>query len=157
MSFSINGLQTPAEVAVAWGAVEQHRQAQTRPSTEGPIIPAHLDRATAELAQRIYKGLTWRPLGPRYREMFEAWLTAPSGEAVKIEDLATRLNTSVEHLRANLSKLSARMKRIATAEEIANVRTPFQLLADIEYDARNSSQHRLTEAGKEATRKYLDR
>jgi hypothetical protein len=155
--FSINELRTPDEVSVAWYAVVQHRQAQTKPPDEAPTISAFPDGATAELAQRIYKGLTWRPLGLRYQQMFQVWLDAPSGEAVKIEDLATRLNTSVEHLRANLSKLSARMKRIATTEEIANVRTPFQLLADIEYDARNSSQHRLTAAGKEAARKYLDR
>ena len=41
-------------------------------------------------------------------------------------------------------------------EEAAALRTPFLLLADIEYDERNSSQHRLTPAG-EAVRKYLKR
>ena len=157
-AFSINSLQSPAEVAVAWQAVENYRRTQLIPLPENPDSRAgQIDSAVAELAQRIYKGLTMGPLGPRYKAMMEVWLAAPAGHAVTITDLAKKVGCTTVEMRANLSKLSARMKRIATPQEAASLRTPFMLLAEIEYDETNSSRHTLTPAGREAVRKYLAR
>jgi hypothetical protein len=157
-SFSVEGLQSPAEVAVAWEAVERYRQSLKTPQDENaPSTIPQIDGPTAALAQRIYKGLIWRQLGPRYRAMLETWFNAPVDQAVPIVDLQDKVGATPNELRASLSKLSARMNRVATVEEAAAVRTPFLLLADIEYDAKNSSKHRLTLAGREAVRKYLSR
>lgn len=157
-SFSVEGLQSPAEVAVAWQAVEQYRQSHGKQRTENSHgATPQIDGPTAAVAERILKGLNWGPLGPRYRAMLETWLDAPLGQAVTIGELAEAVRATRVQLKANLSKLSARMKRIATTEEAASLRTPFLLLADIEYDERNSSRHRLTPAGREAVRKYLKR
>lgn len=156
-SFSIEGLQSPAEVAVAWKAVEEHRQS-AKPfaeSTESKVD--QLDGATTELALRIFKGLTMGPLGPSYKAILQTLLDAPAGETVTINELEKKVGRSKDELRSNLSKLSARMKRIANTEEAATLRTPFLLLADIEYDERNSSRYRLTPAGREAVRRYLRR
>lgn len=157
-SFSVEGLQSPAEVAVAWEAVERYRQSRKAPQSEnsGSTIP-QIDASTAAVAERIYKGLSWGPLGPRYTTMLATWFDAPAGQAVTINDLAKTVGATRDELRASLSKLSGRMKRVATPEEAAALRTPFLLLADIEYDERNSSRHRLTPAGREAVRRYLKR
>jgi hypothetical protein len=154
------GLQSPAEVAVAWKAVEQYRQSSKAPQSENPnsTMPLpQIDATTAAVAERIYKGLSRAPLGPRYAKMLAAWYDAPAGQAVTIDDLGKTVGASRHELRASLSKLSGRMKRIATPDEAAALRTPFLLLADIEYDERNSSQHRLTPAGRDAVRQYLKR
>jgi hypothetical protein len=157
-SFSVEGLQSPVEVAVAWQAVEQYRRSSpNKPQENLDSTARHLDGATTILAQRILKGLTWGPLGPRYNAILGAWFEAAPGQAVRIDELAKTLHATSHELRANLSKLSARMKRIATPEEAASLRTPFLLLADIEYDEKNSSRHRLTPAGREAVRQYLKR
>jgi hypothetical protein len=153
------GLQSPAEVAVAWKAVEQYRLAAEAPQSANPNSTVPLlqtDAATAAVAERIYKGLARAPLGPRYTKMLTTWYDAPAGQAVTIDDLGKTVGANHYELRASLAKLSGRMKRIATPEEAAAFRTPFLLLADIEYDERNSSQHRLTPAGREAVRKYLN-
>jgi hypothetical protein len=157
-AFSINSLQSPTEVAVAWQAVENYRRSQNIPLPQNPDPGAgQIDPAVAELAQRIYKGLTMAPLGPRYKAMMDVWLAAPAGHAVTVVDLAKKVGCSDIEMRASLSKLSARMKRIATPQEAASLRTPFMLLAEIEYDETNSSRHTLTPAGREAARKYLAR
>src|SRR5258706_1851434 len=115
LSFSIEGLQSPTEVTVAWQAVEQHRQSQNKPLAENPESKVgQLDVAAADVALRIYKGLTMGPLGPRYKAILQAWLDAPAGQAVTIKDLAEEVGGTANELRANLSKLSARMKRIVT-------------------------------------------
>jgi hypothetical protein len=87
--------------------------------------------------------------------MLSSWFNAPSGQAVPIADLGKAVGANYYELRASLAKLSGRMKRIATPEEAAALRSPFLLLAEVEYDEKKSSQHRLTPAGREAVRKYL--
>jgi hypothetical protein len=161
-SFSIDGL-SPEEVAVvavaAGHALEQHRQGQAKsPAQTGnaPSPAGEIDEATAELAGRIYKGFTWHQLGPHYAAIFETLLDAPEDQAIKLESLATQLKSTVDEVKARLSKLSGRMKRIATPQEIARVKTPFTLFADIEYDG-TSTQYRLTQAGHEAAKRYLGR
>jgi hypothetical protein len=157
-SFSIGGLQSPTEVAVAWEAVERYRQSRNTLLTENSVdATPQVDGRTAEVAQRIYKGLTWRPLDDRYRAILKILLNASPTVATTIGQLATTAGATRNELRANLSKLSARMKRIANQEESAALRTPFLLLAEIEYDEKNSSRYRLTPAGREAVRTYLNR
>jgi hypothetical protein len=154
-SFSITGLASPEEVAVAWQAVERYRQSNA--ALAGAPSPVQsLDATTAALAQRILKGLRLGPLGPHYDAMFKEWL-AEADRPLPIDDLARRVGATRNEVRARLSKLSGRMKRIATPEEIATLSTPFLVLADIEYDQSNSSSHRLTAAGREAVRRYLSR
>jgi hypothetical protein len=155
VSFSVEGLTSPEEIAVAWRAVERYRQEQTKSPGHISNPPSgELDGGTAALASRIFKGFTWRPLGPAYAEIFRELLGAPDGRGVKIEDFVAKLNATADEMKARLSKLSGRMKRIATPEELARVRTPFMLFADIEYDGK-SSQYRLTPAGREAAKRYL--
>lgn len=157
MPFSIEGLTSPEEVAVAWQAVQQHRQAQAKSPAQVSNSPSgELDGPTTALASRIYRGFTWRKLGPAYADIFRELLEAPKGQEVKIEDLATKLGVTVNVVKARLSKVSGRMKRIATPEEIARETTPFKLFADIGYDGK-SSQYRLTPAGREAAKRYLGR
>lgn len=157
-SFSINGLLSPAEVAVAWQAVTQYRQGQPKSAAEGNRPETgEIDEATAVLAQRIHRGLTLAPLGTRYQQMFQVWFDAPEGEAVKIEDLSAKVGASIEELRASTSKLSARMHKIATPEEMATLRTPFLLLADLKYDENRMARYTLTPAGREAVRRFLGR
>lgn len=153
-TFCIEGLQSPNEVLVAWQAVEQYRQSGSKPETSSA---QQVDQATAAVAQRVLKGLNLGPLGPRYQKILETWFNAAPNQAVTVEDLQAAVGASNVEIRANLSKLSARMKRIATVEEAASLRTPFLLLAEIQYDERNSSRHRLTTAGREAVRQYLNR
>jgi hypothetical protein len=159
-SFSISGLQSPAEVAEAWQAVLHHRNA----ATKGPEAPAEnrnshaseLDAATAGLAERIYRGLTLPVrLEARYLQIFREWLDAPQGAEVKIEDLATKIGATIGELRASTSKLSARMRRIATPEERATLRTPFLMLADLTYNESRMARYTLTAAGREAVRRFL--
>ena len=154
-SFSIVGLRNPTEVAIGWQAIEQYRQAETASPAQTDDSPAgELDGTTAELAGRIHKGLTWHKLGPVYADIFQALLDTPKGQEIKIESLASKVGATVAEVKARLAKLSGRMKRIATPGEIARVRTPFLLFSDIEYGGV-STQYRLTQAGREAARRYL--
>lgn len=154
-SFSITGLRSPEEVAVAWKAVENYRHAKAAPAGP-PSTLQNLDPATAALAQRILKGLRLGRLGPKYDAMLKAWLAQPD-RPLPIDALAKKTGATIQEMRARLSKLSGRMRRIATPEETATLSTPFLLLADIEYDERNSSSHRLTAAGRAAVGLYLSR
>lgn len=157
MTFSIGGLTSPEEVAVASRAVEHYRQTQTNsPAQYDNSSASELDAATGALADRIRRGFTWRALGPPYEAIFRELLDAPVGQAVKIEDLAKKLGASFDEIKARLAKLSGRMKRIATAEEIARLRTPFMLFAQIESEG-GATQYRLTQAGREAAKRYLGR
>jgi hypothetical protein len=152
VSFSINGLLTTAEVAEAWEAVLHHR------ATKASAVPRESRNTDldAALAARIYRGLTLPVrLEGRYLQIFGEWLAAPPGAPVKIEDLAKKVGATIEELRANTSKLSARMRKVATPEEVANLRSPFLLLADLTYDERRMARFALTSAGRDAVRKVL--
>ena len=160
VSFSIDGLQSPIEVEVAWQAVLHHRQV----AAKGPETPLEnrnshareLDVTTAGVAERIHLGLTLPVrLGGRYLQIFREWLDAPEGEEVRIEDLSKKIGASIQELRASTAKLSARMKRIATPEEIATLRTPFLMLADLTYNEKQLARYTLTPAGRNAVRKFL--
>jgi len=180
LTFSFDGLRNPDEVAVAWHAVQEYRRSQNRlpqvkiagseetipaprPAAVAAVIgvdahpAAPLDVATAEVSERVYQGLNRNRdrLGRRYVDILSVWYNAPEGEAVPIGSLAKKLQASPAELRANLAKLSSRMRAIATFDEIAALRTPFLLLADIEYDENNTTRHRLTPAGREAARRFL--
>jgi hypothetical protein len=151
------GFNSLEEMAAASRAAEHYRKTQAKSPAEVDNSPtSELDAATGALADRILKGLTWRPLGAPYEEIFRELLDTPVGRAVKIEDLAKKLGASVDEIKARLAKLSGRMKRIATAEEMARLRTPFMLFAHIESEA-GSTQYRLTPAGREAAKVYVGR
>jgi hypothetical protein len=149
------GLDSPEEVVVAWRAVESYRRsrissAQATPTaSEGDLAPD-----VGELAERIRRGFMWRPLGAPYEGIFRELLKVPEGQAITIEDLSSKLGASFDEVKARLAKLSGRLKRIATPDEIASLRTPFMLFAAIE-SAGGATRYRLTPAGREATRRYL--
>jgi len=87
--------------------------------------------------------------------IFRELLDAPLGAEVRIEDLSKKIGATTEELRANTSKLSARMRRIATPEELAIYRTPFLLLADLTYNESKMARYTLTPAGRDALRRFL--
>jgi hypothetical protein len=160
VTFSIDGLQNPAEVAAAWQAVLHHRhstaEASQAPSENRHSHAGELDAATAGLAERIHRGLTLPVrLEGRYALIFRELLDAPQGAEVRIEDLSKKIKATTEELRANTSKLSARMRRIATPEELATHRTPFLLLADLTYNEKKMARYTLTPAGRDALRRFL--
>ena len=160
VTFSIDGLQNPAEVAAAWEAVLLYRHAATKAPEAPPqnrnSLTNELDVATAGLAERIYRGLTLPVrLDGRYLLIFREWLDSPAGGEVKLEELSKKIGATTEELRANISKLSARMRRIATPEEVATLRTPFQKLADLTYNENKMARYTLTPAGRDAVRRFL--
>jgi hypothetical protein len=157
ISCSLKGL-TPTEMAEVCQLLAQRRQAQTNPlAVAQNSAIGEIDGPTSALAQRIYKGLTSAPWGPRYDQILQELLDAPEGEVVKIEDLEKKLGATIRELRASVSKVSGRMKNIATPEEIENLRTPFLLIADLKYDEKHFARYQLTAAGREAVRRYLGR
>jgi hypothetical protein len=151
------GFNTVEEMAVASRAVENDRQAQAKsPIQVNNTLASELDAATGALADRILSGWRWRPLGAPYEALMAGLLDAPVGQAVKIEELAKKVGASFDEIKARLAKLSGRMKRIATPEEMSRLRTPFMLFAGIESEG-GSTQYRLTPAGREAAKRYLGR
>ncbi len=157
-SFSINGLQNPAEVTAAWQAVLLHRNTTIRASEASPEDQkSHVIETGSDTAERIYRGFTLpMRLEGRYIKIFREWLAAPQGEKVKIEELAKKVGASIGEVRASTAKLSLRMKRIATPEEIATLWTPFLLLADLTYDEHRMARYALTPAGRDAVRRFVD-
>lgn len=160
VTFSIDGLKNPAEVAAAWEAVQLFRNAATKAPEAPPqnrnSLTCELNAATAGLAERIYRGLTLPVrLDGRYLQIFREWLDSSPGGEVKLEELSKKVGATTEELRANISKLSARMRRIATPEEIATHRTPFLLLADLTYNENKMARYTLTPAGRDAVHRFL--
>jgi hypothetical protein len=158
ITFRMDGPLNAAEVAVVSEALARHRRVQGAPAPEDREFHAtEVDGATAESSERIFRGLCLAPLGPPYRRIFEEWLKTPESEVVGLEELAARTGASIEEVRARTSKLSGRMRKIATPEEIATLRTPFLLLADLTYDEKNYARYALTRAGRQAVRRFLGR
>jgi hypothetical protein len=74
-----------------------------------------------------------------------------------LEALAGQLKLYISQVQARFSKLSARLKRVATPAELADHRkTALGLLVETAYAAETTS-HRLTPAGRAAVRRYLGR
>ena len=153
-SFGIYGLKNPEEVAAGWTAILKHRE-KGEPLRANETEDVPVERATSEIATRILKGLFQAPLGPRYIAILKVWLAAPLGQSTGVHELAGLVSATNDQMRANLAKLSIRMRQIATPEELASLRTPFLLLAEIERGEDNLTKHRLTTAGREAVRRFL--
>lgn len=146
-----------AEADVVLNALEAYRRAP--PLTDTAITPAPETALSLDIsgsAERIFQGLGWARLGPGYEKILRTWLDAGAAYT-KVDDLAEAVAVSLVQIRSMISKLSGRMKRIATDDEIKNLRTPMLLLVDVHYDEKGSSRHRLTAAGREAVKRYLGR
>ena len=127
------------------------------PTVADPAAVPGASSAANGLADRIFKGLTFAHLPRPYREILAAWLGLPAGEFLPVTKLAGRIGVSRDQARAMISKLSARMKRTAKPADLEDKRTALQLLVDLAYDEENSSSHRLTQAGRQAVERYLQR
>jgi hypothetical protein len=148
------GVRNLAEANAALLAVEQLRRSQPATHVENPPAPSALDCGTA---QRIFNALAWRKLPADYRRFFRVLLDAPEGEPVKVEAVAKKIGaSSVGRVEAMTAKLTGRMKRFATPEEISNVPKPFNLLI-ASYNDQESHEYQLTAEGREAVLRYLGR
>ncbi len=89
--------------------------------------------------------------------MLSAWFDTPSNAYLPLDALADKLKLSVAQVQARFSKLSGRLKRVATEAELVDHRkTPLGLLVDVAY-AADTTSYRLTPAGRAAVRQYLGR
>jgi hypothetical protein len=156
--FSISGLQNAKEVAVAEEAILNYREYQTSEAkleNRSTLATKEESMEVKERARRVLQGLTTPgPLPAIYiaelRVLYEA-----GSRPVKLEDLASRVGASSDKVTAHLSKLSARMKRIATPSELKVFAKAFLLLGDIEPTLDGSKQYRLTLAGRVAVCQWL--
>ena len=145
---SIGALQAAAAAAERYEQKAKEAQedfAEPAPSVDG-----------AGEVDTIYKALTWGPLGQSYNAMFETWLAQPEQAFLSIERLAEEVELSVSQVQARFSKLSGRLRRVASAEELEkSPKTALGLLVDAAFDAAGSPSHRLTPAGRVAVRRYV--
>lgn len=109
-----------------------------------------------DLADTIFRALTWGPLGQSYSNVFTEFLkTRPDNGYLSVPKLAAHLNLSVGQMQARFSKLSGRLGRVATAEQrAAHAKTALTMMFDIAYTATNT-EYRLTKAGRQAVGRYL--
>jgi hypothetical protein len=158
LDFSISGLKNVKEVAAAEEAVRKCRELQTSETKSDDQSTSATNEESIEVeerSQRVLHGLTSPgPLPAIYiaelRVLYEA-----GSRPVKLEDLASRVGASSEKVTAHLSKLSARMRRIASPTELKVFAKAFFLLGDIEPTSDGSKQYRLTPAGRLAVRQWL--
>jgi hypothetical protein len=111
-----------------------------------------------DLADTIFRALTWGPLGKSYCDAFMEFLKLELGGGyLPVPTLAARLNLSIGQVQARFSKLSARLGRVATASQrAAHSKTALTMMFDIAYTAANT-EYRLTAAGRQAVVRYLAR
>jgi len=141
-----------ALAAAALAADEYDLEAETR---QIAAEQAGNDRDDPPEAGTIYKALTWGPLDSSYSAMLQAWLDAPASSFLLLDALAAKLNLSVGQVQARFSKLSARLKRVATPAELAgHKKSALGLLVETAY-AGETTSHKLTPAGRVAVRRYL--
>jgi hypothetical protein len=140
--------------AAGRAAEEFERQTNTQ---QIPTEPLDTEAAEPDGTDTIYRALTWGPLGVSYTAMLSAWYDTPRNAYLPLDALAAQLKLSVAQVQARFSKLSGRLKRVATAAELVDHRkTALGLLVEIAY-AADTTSHRLTPAGRAATRQYLGR
>lgn len=135
-------------------AAEFERQASM------PQVPPEPPETEAEEpagTDTVFRALTWGPLDASYTRMLTAWCDTPANAYLPLEALAKQLGLTVAQVQARFSKLSARLKRVATQAELADHRkTALGLLVETAY-AADTTSHRLTPAGRAAARRYLGR
>jgi hypothetical protein len=158
LNFSISGLNNAKEVAVAEEAVSKYREYQNsevKIDNRSTLAMKEESMEVEERARRVLQGLTSPgPLPAIYIAELRVLCEAVS-QSVKLEDLASRVGASSDKVTAHLSKLSARMKRIASPAELKAFSKAFLLLADIEPTPDGSKQYRLTPAGRVAVCQWL--
>ena len=71
-----------------------------------------------------------------------------------VQELSKTLGLKGKSASAMLTKLSGRMRKIATADELADFRTPLNLLLEIAYDERHPSRAKLTPSGRAAVKTF---
>jgi hypothetical protein len=140
--------------AAGRAAEEFERQASVQPA---PGVLPGAEEDEPDGTDTVFRALTWGPLNASYERMFAAWYDTPPNAYLPLEALAGQLKLYVSQVQARFSKLSARLKRVATPAELADHRkTALGLLVETAYAAETTS-HRLTPAGRAAVRRYLGR
>src|SRR5262245_60411703 len=117
IGFSIHGLRSPEEVSVTWAAIREYRRSAKQAASPAPESESGNETgdpqpasATGERVERICAGLKKRPrLDQRYTRILQVLFEAPPDQWVAIADLAAKVGASGTEIRANLSKISARM------------------------------------------------
>jgi hypothetical protein len=154
---------SPAQAAGLTAQIDAWLRASTPPQ----VAPAAAEAATGrqdaaddgdrDAAARILRGLRIVPLSAPYTRILRAWYEGgrPEDGYLHIRDLARVAGISSDQARAMISKLSSRMRRIATPADLQALKTPLRLLVEVDYDESNSSLHRLTRAGRLAVAEYL--
>ena len=114
--------------------------------------------AEGDLEDTIFRALAWAPLGKSYSDAFTQLLAPRQGDGyLPVPTLAAKLNLSVGQVQARLSKLSARLGRVATdSQRAANPKTALTMMFDIAHTATNT-EYRLTAAGRKAVVRYMTR
>ncbi|WP_022683006.1 hypothetical protein [Sphingobium bisphenolivorans] len=127
-------------------------EAQKRFRSE-ELTPASDDPDDA--ADRIIAALNAAPLPSIYGEYLKVLVNAD--DYLDIRAIAAKLNISPTQIGAMASKLSARLKKVATASELRDLKTPLNLLVAIRYDqGTKEASHRLTDpAGRSAAVRFL--
>lgn len=148
------GVRSIAEANAALVAVERFREAQAGTQIEDPHAPSALDGGRV---LRILNALSWRKLPSDYGRLFRVLLDAPEGQPVKIDALAEAISaSSVGRVDTMTQKLTGRIKKFATAEELASVRRPFNLIITATYE-KDAPAFQLTDEGREAVQRFLGR
>ncbi|NBB42440.1 hypothetical protein [Sphingobium yanoikuyae] len=108
-----------------------------------------------DTADRIITALKAAPLPTIYGEYLRVLLDAD--DYLDIRAIATKLNISPTQIGAMASKLSARLKKVATATELRDLKTPLNMLVSIRYDqGSKEASHQLTDpAGRTAAQRFL--
>lgn len=150
------GCSSIGALEAASRAAEEYEQGQ---AGLNQILAEPLEPEAAEPdgTDTIYRALTWGPLGLSYTALLTAWYDTPPNAYLPLDALAERLKLSIAQVQARFSKLSARLRRVATADELVDhPKTALGLLVEVAYSADTTS-YRLTPAGRAAVRQYLGR
>ena len=129
----------------------QSRYRATMGESPASSMPSHDDSA-----DRITAALGSAPLPQVYGDYLRVLFDAPN--YLDIRAIAAKLNISPTQIGAMASKLSARLKKVASANELRDLKTPLNLLVTIRYDqATKEASHKLTDpAGRDAVTRYLE-
>ena len=158
------GCRSLGALKAAHQAIQNYEQSVAE---SGKTVGTSLIKYSTELAEpdeapsksgssdTIYRAFTWAPLGNSYSKMFQIWSALKPEEYLSVDKLASRLGLSVGQVQARFSKLSARIRRVASDEELApHPRTALGIMVDIAYSPQGTS-HRLTNDGRAAVQRYL--
>ena len=108
-----------------------------------------------DLVSRILSALKTSKLPQVYDEYFT--VLYKTSDYRDIRSIAADLNAKPAQIGAMASKLSARLKKVATSTELRDLATPLHLLVSIRYaPGTKEASHKLTDpAGRAAVARYL--